>query len=207
MAFDHEPAQKPRSRRCSRCRSPIRPASRGRPPRNCSAACKQAAFRKRARQPVHFSSRSCEWATPPELFAALAAEFGPFDLDVCATAEDAKCARYFTQAEDGLRQRWSGRVWMNPPYGRAIGQGMHKALEVARSGEADVVVCLVPARTDTRWWHDYAARGEVRFLPGRVRFGGGQNSAPFPSAVVVFRNVGALRNSDVERYQHERPRE
>jgi phage N-6-adenine-methyltransferase len=190
--------QTKKGRRCHRCRGTIRPASRGRPPRYCSSACKQAAYRRREKQPVHFSSRSCEWATPPELFAALATEFGPFDLDVCATPENAKCGRYFTRADDGLRQRWSGRVWMNPPYGRAIGQWMERALEAARSGEAEAVVCLVPARTDTRWWHDYAAQGQVRFLPGRVRFSGGKNSAPFPSAVVMFRNAPgaclALRN-------------
>jgi hypothetical protein len=113
---------------------------------------------------------------------------------------NAKCPAFFTRTQDGLKQPWTGRVFMNPPYGRAIGHWMRKALEAARSGEAEIVVCLVPARTDTRWWHDFAARGEVRFLPGRVRFGGGQNSAPFPSAVVVFRNAQtvpcALRNSE-----------
>src|SRR5262249_37607627 len=152
----------------------------------CSAACKQAAYRARCRRPVHFSTGNCEWATPPDLFARLAAEFGPFDLDACATADNAKCARYFTRADDGLAQPWLGRVWCNAPYGRTIGLWLRKARQAAESGEADLVVCLVPARTDTRWWHEHAARGECRFLPGRVRFGGGEHSAPFPSAVVVF---------------------
>ncbi len=187
------------NRRCARCRRVVPSPPTGRPPRFCSGACRQAAYRGRRRQSVHFQSRSCEWATPPELFAALAAEFGPFDLDVCATAENAKCARYFTRAQDGLRQRWAGRVWMNPPYGRAIGLWVSKARQAAESGEAELVVCLLPARVDTRWWHQHAARGETRFLPGRVRFGGAKNSAPFPSAVVVFRNAGEgvfpLRNS------------
>jgi phage N-6-adenine-methyltransferase len=188
--------------RCCHCRRTCDRKANGRRPRFCSGACRQAAYRKRARRSVHFSSRNCEWATPADLFAALAAEFGPFDLDVCATPENAKCARYFTRDQDGLRQRWTGRVWMNPPYGRAIGLWMRKAAEVAATGEAELVVCLVPARIDTRWWHEYAAQGEYRFLPGRVRFGGGEHSAPFPSAVVVFRNaqerVLALRNPEGE---------
>jgi phage N-6-adenine-methyltransferase len=116
----------------------------------------------------------------------LAAKYGPFDLDVCATPENAKCARYYTREQDGLAQSWTGRVWMNPPYGREIGLWVAKALASVESGDAEIVVCLVPARTDTRWWHQYAAKGEVEFLTGRVKFGGCKNSAPFPSAVVVF---------------------
>lgn len=116
---------------------------------------------------VHYSSRTDEWETPLALFNALSDEFGGFDLDVCATSENAKCAAYFTKAEDGLAQEWHGKCWMNPPYGRAIGSWMRKAHE---SGA--FVVCLVPARTDTAWWHEYAMRGEIRFLRGRVRFGG-----------------------------------
>jgi phage N-6-adenine-methyltransferase len=176
-------------RRCPRCGGQIQVHGTGRPPRFCSGACRQAAYRTRACRSVHFSTGNCEWATPPDLFATLDAELGPFTLDVCATAENAKCRIYFTREDDGLRQRWAGRVWCNPPYGRTIGQWMRKAAEAAEAGDAEIVVCLVPARTDTRWWHDYAARGECRFLPGRVRFGGGEHSAPFPSAVVVFRNA------------------
>lgn len=190
----------PTIHRCLRCRRLVPGQPTGRPRRFCSPACKQAAYRGRQRRSVHFSSASYEWATPPELFATLAAEHGGFNLDVCATPENAKCERYFTRAEDGLRQRWTGRVWMNPPYGRTIGLWMRKALESVQAGDADLVVCLVPARTDTRWWHDFAVQGDVRFLPGRVRFGGGKNSAPFPSAVVTFRNapeaILALRNSE-----------
>src|SRR5688572_4824194 len=106
---------------------------------------------------VHFSSASDEWATPLAFFNQCNVEFGPFDLDACATAENAKAPRYFTKADDGLAQEWRGRVWMNPPYGRTIGAWMRKAYESARAGA--VVVCLVPARTDTAWWHDYAANG------------------------------------------------
>ena len=134
---------------------------------------------------VHFSSATCEWATPQWLFDALLREFA-FTLDPCATAENAKCRRFFTAADDGLAQDWSRDVvFMNPPYGTVIGRWMRKAFESAQAGAT--VVCLVPARTDTAWWHDYAMRGEVRLLRGRLKFGDAKNSAPFPSAIIVFR--------------------
>lgn len=133
---------------------------------------------------VHFSSATDMWATPQDLFDRLNAEHG-FTVDVCATRENAKCARFFTLAEDGLSQPWTGVCWMNPPYGRSIGGWMAKALASAQAGAT--VVCLVPARTDTNWWHNYAVKGEIEFLRGRLKFGGHKNSAPFPSAVVTFR--------------------
>lgn len=133
---------------------------------------------------IHFSSETCLWATPQAFFDTLNAEFG-FETDVCALAENAKCPRYFTPEMDGLAQEWRGVCWMNPPYGREIGAWMRKAFESSKAGAT--VVCLVPARTDTAWWHDYARQGEVRFVRGRLKFGGHANSAPFPSAVVVFR--------------------
>jgi phage N-6-adenine-methyltransferase len=138
---------------------------------------------------VHFSSATDLWATPRAFFEEVSKEFR-FRVDVCASPENAKCARYFTAAQDGLKQRWSGVCWMNPPYGRTIGLWMRKAWESAQDGAT--VVCLVPARTDTAWWHDYAAKGEVRFLRGRLKFGGSNNSAPFPSALVIFRPPSAL---------------
>ena len=134
---------------------------------------------------VHFSSATDLWATPQDFFDKLHAEFG-FELDVCATPENAKCPRYFTKEQDGLAQEWAGTCWMNPPYGREIGHWMRKAHESAQGGAT--VVCLVPARTDTAWWHDYATKGEIRFVRGRLKFGGHKNSAPFPCAVVVFRS-------------------
>ncbi len=142
---------------------------------------------------VHFSRVTCEWATPQWLFDALNREFG-FTLDPCATAQNAKCRRYFTVVEDGLKRSWAGEVvFMNPPYGSVIGKWMEKAWVSAREGAT--VVCLVPARTDTGWWHRFAMRGEVRLLRGRLKFGDSKNSAPFPSAVVVFRPAGhALRS-------------
>jgi len=134
---------------------------------------------------VHFSSETDLWYTPQDFFEELDAEFH-FALDVCATPDNAKCSRYFTEEQDGLRQRWSGVCWMNPPYGREIGTWMAKAWWAAEKGEA-TVVCLVPARTDTAWWHDYAMKGEIRFVRGRLKFGGAQFNAPFPSAVVIFK--------------------
>ena len=135
---------------------------------------------------VMFSSRSDLWETPQALFDELNAEFD-FQLDACALPSNAKCARYFTPDIDGLKQTWRGRVWCNPPYGREIGKWVAKA---ASAEESDVVVMLLPARTDTRWFHEFIyKRAEIRFLKGRLKFGGGKNSAPFPSMVVVFRRI------------------
>lgn len=134
---------------------------------------------------VHYSSLTDEWSTPQSFFDELNERWN-FTLDVCATPENAKCDQHYTRATDGLSQSWAGeRCWMNPPYGRAIGHWMRKAYEESQRGA--LVVCLVPARTDTAWWHDYAAKGDVTFIRGRLKFGGGRNSAPFPSAVVVFK--------------------
>lgn len=134
---------------------------------------------------VHFRSKTDLWATPTAFFDALDKEFG-FDVDVCALAENAKCARYFSPKENGLNQVWEGIIWMNPPYGRAIEQWIQKAFESAQAGAT--VVCLLPSRTDTRWWHGFVTQAsEVRFIPGRLKFGESANSAPFGSVVVVFR--------------------
>lgn len=134
--------------------------------------------------PVHFSSATDDWATPQDFFDKLNAEFS-FTLDVCASDGNAKCERYFTARDDGLSKPWAGICWMNPPYGRGIGDWMRKAYESARDGAT--VVCLVPARTDTRWWQTYATQGEVFFVPGRLKFGDAKANAPFPCAVVTFR--------------------
>ncbi len=147
---------------------------------------------KRSHLSVHFSSATCEWATPQWLFDELNAEFS-FTLDPCATSDNAKCSKYFTIAEDGLKQSWDYHVvFVNPPYGRVIGDWMRKAWESSQRGAT--VVCLVPARTDTEWWYRYAMRGEIRFLKGRIKFGSSKNAAPFPSAIVVLRpEVGKQR--------------
>lgn len=136
-----------------------------------------------------FTSFADDWATPQNLFDELDKEFG-FTVDVCANEFNYKVDRYFDVEINGLVQVWDGVVWMNPPYGRTIKLWMKKAFESWQGGAT--VVCLVPARTDTAWWHDYAAKAtEIRFIRGRVKFvsanGGGDNPAPFPSAIVIFR--------------------
>lgn len=134
---------------------------------------------------VHFSSASDDWSTPADYFERLGRLFH-FTLDACASADNAKCPRFFDAAADGLAQPWEtpGAVWVNPPYGRTIGRWVRKAYEESRRGTP--VVCLLPARTDTAWWQDYCTKGLVHFVRGRLRFGGSANSAPFPSAIVIF---------------------
>ena len=134
---------------------------------------------------VMFSSKDQTWETPQNLFDKLDKEFN-FTLDVCATDETAKCNNYFTPKENGLIQEWRGNCWMNPPYGREIGIWIKKAWEESKK-EAKVV-CLIPARTDTKYWHEYifTYAAEIRFIKGRIKFGNSKNSAPFPSALVIF---------------------
>jgi len=133
---------------------------------------------------VHYSSKTIYWETPQAFFDKLNEEFG-FDIDVCATPENAKCARFYTEEMDGLSQDWKGACWMNPPYGRAIQHWVKKAYESGLAGAT--VVCLLPARTDTRWFHDFCVKGEIRFVKGRLKFGGVKDNAPFPNMVVIFK--------------------
>lgn len=135
---------------------------------------------------VHFSSATEMWSTPQEFFDKYN-ELYNFETDVCASSENAKCEKYFTEEDNGLEQDWEGSCWMNPPYGRTIKSWMKKAYESSLNGAT--VVCLVPSRTDTVWWHDYAIKGDIEFIKGRLKFGGHKNPAPFPSAVVVFKGV------------------
>ena len=137
---------------------------------------------------VHYSSLKSDWETPAEVFDPLNKEFG-FDLDVCANYDNRKCLRFFNPYNNGLSQKWEGTCWMNPPYGREIGKWVKKAYE----SSGVTVVCLLPSRTDTTWWHDYCMKGEIRFIRGRIKFVGAANSAPFPSAIVIFR--GSLREA------------
>jgi phage N-6-adenine-methyltransferase len=138
---------------------------------------------------VLFSSKSMEWATPREFFRKLDSQFA-FTLDPCARSHNAVCSKYYTPDEDGLLQDWSGNtVFVNPPYGRGIGQWVKKSYEEGCK-DGTTVVMLIPARTDTKYWHEYAMKAdEVRLIKGRLKFGGGSNSAPFPSAVVVFNST------------------
>lgn len=138
---------------------------------------------------VHYSSKSNEWATLQNLFDELNDEFN-FTLDPCATDENAKCSKYFTIEDDGLSKDWSNEVvFMNPPYGREIKKWIKKAYEESLNGAT--VVCLIPARTDTTYWHDFIfdKAYDIRFLRGRLKFGNSKNSAPFPSAIVVYQGV------------------
>ena len=134
-----------------------------------------------------FSSATPEWETPQAFFDALDAEFH-FTLDPCSTDENAKCAKHYTKAQDGLAQDWTGEtVYCNPPYGREMPKWIQKCYEHKKSG-GGVAVMLIPARTDTRAFHEYIYhKAEIRFVKGRLKFGNAQNSAPFPSMVVVFR--------------------
>lgn len=131
-----------------------------------------------------YSSNKADWETPQNLFDALNKEFN-FTLDPCCTKETAKCKRYYTKEDDGLSQDWIGTVFMNPPYGREISEWMKKAK--MESDKGAIVVCLVPARTDTKWWHTYAMKSsEIRLLTRRLTFSGASNKATFPAAIVIF---------------------
>jgi site-specific DNA-methyltransferase (adenine-specific) len=159
-------------------------------------------------QETMFSSKTSEWETPRDFYERLNSAF-QFDLDPCAAAETAKCENYFAEEDDGLLQSWTRRrVFMNPPYGREIGKWVRKAYEEGQKTHT-LVVCLLPARTDTKWWHDYCMKAnEIYFVKGRLKFGNSKNAAPFPSAVVVFRGppmkgmsmphlrVSAMRNKN-----------
>ncbi len=131
-----------------------------------------------------FTSSRDDWETPQYLFDALNAEFR-FEIDVCAVASNAKCKKYFSPDLDGLSQKWTGVCWCNPPYGSTISCWVEKAFYEAQKGAT--VVLILPVRSDTKWWQKYVMRGEIRFFAGRLKFGSSKNSAPFPSAVVIFR--------------------
>lgn len=152
--------------------------------------------------PALYSSARDDWETPQAFFDKANQEFGPFTLDVCAYPHNYKVERYFSKYDtapsagvDGLAQSWAGETcWMNPPYGREIGKWIQKAAMEART-PGTLVVCLIPARVDTSWWHLWIWDGrthtpypgvEVRFCRGRLKFEGAEHYAPFPSALVIF---------------------
>ena len=133
---------------------------------------------------VMFSSKTDMWETPQDFFDKLNDEFH-FTLDACATPENAKCARFYTKEQNGLAQKWDGVVWCNPPYCRQTGKWVEKAYNESKRGVT--VVMLIPCRPDVSYFHDFIlGKAEVRFVRGRLKFGGSKNSAPFPSMVVVF---------------------
>lgn len=134
-----------------------------------------------------FSSNTNEWATPRKFFDELNAEFH-FTLDPCCTHENAKCEKHFTLEDDGLNQNWGGyKVFCNPPYGREIASWVRKCYEESRKPDT-LVVMLIPARTDTAYFHQwiYHKAKEIRFIRGRLHFNDSKHGAPFPSMVVVF---------------------
>lgn len=136
---------------------------------------------------VMYSSKTDQWSTPQDLFDELNDEFD-FNLDPCADEENHKCEKYFTKEQNGLLQDWEGhRVFCNPPYGKNISEWVRKCYEEGRK-EQTLVVLLIPARTDTKYFHDYIQhRAEIRFIKGRLKFGNAASSAPFPSMIVIFR--------------------
>ena len=132
-----------------------------------------------------FMSNKDDWETPKELYETLDKEFH-FNLDPCCSKDTAKCDRFYTIEDDGLAKDWTGCVFMNPPYGRQIINWVKKAKEESDKGAT--IVCLVPARTDTKWWHTYCMKSaEIRLLTRRLTFEGANNKATFPAAIVVFR--------------------
>lgn len=142
---------------------------------------------------VHLSSKTPEWGTPQWLFDELNKEFN-FTLDPCATKENAKCKKFYTKKEDGLKKSWNGEiVFCNPPYGTETGKWVKKAWDIVDDSKGGTVVMLIPARTDTRYFHDYIyGKAEIRFIKGRLKFEGlqkGSGFAPFPSMIVVFRSI------------------
>jgi phage N-6-adenine-methyltransferase len=141
---------------------------------------------EQAMNPVHFASNYHGWETPMATFSPLNEEFH-FECDVAALPHNTKVpAHYFTPDMDGLKQEWTGVCWCNPPYGREIGRWVQKAYESSLQGAT--IVCLLPCRSDTAWWHSWVMKAdEVRFIRGRLKFSGSKNSAPFPSCVVIFR--------------------
>lgn len=137
---------------------------------------------------VIYSSDRMDWETPQWLFDELNAEFH-FTLDPCANEHNHKCANYFTAAEDGLSLSWKDHtVFCNPPYGKEIGKWVHKCRREYEQNKVKVVI-LIPARTDTKWFHDFVYQKpntEIRFIKGRLKYGNSANNAPFPSMLVIF---------------------
>lgn len=136
---------------------------------------------------VHFSGIKDDWATPQDLFDKLDNEFD-FTLDPCASEENAKCVNFYTAEQDGLTKDWKGeRVFCNPPYNR---YQIKKWVEKMSNSDAEVVVGLLPARTNTSWFHDFVwNKAEIRFIRGKITFGGYKWQAPFPSMIVVFKTI------------------
>lgn len=143
---------------------------------------------------VMFSSKTDNWSTP-DSFYKLALEkynINPI-LDVCADSQNTRCKLFYTKKEDGLKQEWDKDFWMNPPYGRNIQHWIKKAYNSCVKYNVEGVM-LLPARTDTKWFHDYIYnKSEIHFIKGRLKFGDSKNSAPFPSILVIYRKRTKLQ--------------
>ena len=131
-----------------------------------------------------FNRDKKDYETPDNIFNPLNEEFG-FTLDVCSNDANAKCERHYTEEDDGLNMEWNGVCWMNPPFGRVMKKWVKKAFDEWKRG--NTVVCLLPARTNTVWWHDWVMQGEVRFLRGEIKFKGYERGLWMPMAIVVFK--------------------
>lgn len=136
---------------------------------------------------TRFKSNTVEWPTPDETFIPLDSEFH-FTMDVAATSENAKCEQYWTKEQDGLSQKWEGVCWMNPPYGKDVPKWLKKAIQ--ETANKVTTVCLIPARTNTAWFHDLCLNepsAEVRFVKGRPKFGNASHGLPLPLAIIIYR--------------------
>jgi site-specific DNA-methyltransferase (adenine-specific) len=132
-----------------------------------------------------FQANSIEWETPKDFFKPINDEF-EFTLDVCATKDNTKASKFFSKEDNGLSKSWSGNIcWMNPPYGKDLVLWLKKA---KAESENCTVVSLIPARTNTKWWHEIVLKAsEIRFVLGRPKFNNAKHGLPFPLALVIFK--------------------
>ena len=139
------------------------------------------------------TSKTDDWASPREMVEAWSKTHGPFTFDPCASETNATALEYLTEQDNGLMHPWKGKIWFNPPYGRVLSHWMEKANLELDSGRVELIVALLPARTDTRWFHNHvlARRHTVQFIKGRVKYGNGKSPAPFPSIIVIMRPGGS----------------
>lgn len=139
---------------------------------------------------VHFSSEKMDWETPQKYFNELHEKYN-FTIDVATNGSNAKTENFYTEEDNALIQNWHGRVFCNPPYGRELKRWVKKAYEESQKDHNELIVLLIPARTDTTYWHEYIFdKAEIHFLKGRLKFevnGKATNPAPFPSALIIYK--------------------
>ena len=148
-----------------------------------------------ARLTKQFESAKTDWETPDDVFIPLDKEFG-FSLDVAASAQNTKCSSFLSEEDNALEKQWSGTCWCNPPYGRDLQKWVRKA--VIETWNHVTTVMFIPARTNTKWWHEFCIPfGEVRFVKGRPKFGGANQGLPWPLAIIIFRGKPKILQGDV----------